>query len=349
MPPKEEDGSQRSFTFITGNPRSKQNITQIRRHAGQNSGHKAALQWPTSSADVVTSSGSSPTPTSYTWSPRQYAPSRNASADEISCSLIAPQEGAQQQDLWSSQGLISSSTNSGHDPMASSTKPDTANLLQSTHGYQQQVDSHSPPETSQLAEIGKGDALDILARSMGRSGDHMFQRVVTQGPALPNPPIIEPSSPPVTTIPASPQRQKLTIQELVNTSGPEDSYGGGEARKSQVTNDQSPQYGGSPLSESRGVQKAYDFRAPYTLHNVTRIRRPLVRRKHSDQSMSKEKPTKRRKLSSKSGSKSGSYKSSSATPQALKIRQSWHTDKWQSKIPAPLTLPAPVQSGDDAS
>ncbi|KIX95368.1 uncharacterized protein Z520_08885 [Fonsecaea multimorphosa CBS 102226] len=40
MPPR-EDGAPKSFTWITGDPRSKQNITQIRRHAGQNSGVKA--------------------------------------------------------------------------------------------------------------------------------------------------------------------------------------------------------------------------------------------------------------------------------------------------------------------
>ena len=41
MPPKEDGASSKSFTWITGNPRSKKNITQIRRHAGQNSGVKA--------------------------------------------------------------------------------------------------------------------------------------------------------------------------------------------------------------------------------------------------------------------------------------------------------------------
>ncbi|KIW31576.1 uncharacterized protein PV07_03210 [Cladophialophora immunda] len=40
MPPR-EDGAPKSFTWITGDPRSKKNITQIRRHAGQNSGVKA--------------------------------------------------------------------------------------------------------------------------------------------------------------------------------------------------------------------------------------------------------------------------------------------------------------------
>ncbi|EXJ71466.1 uncharacterized protein A1O5_05274 [Cladophialophora psammophila CBS 110553] len=40
MPPR-EDGAPKSFTWITGDPRSKTNITQIRRHAGQNSGVKA--------------------------------------------------------------------------------------------------------------------------------------------------------------------------------------------------------------------------------------------------------------------------------------------------------------------
>ncbi|KAJ9606612.1 hypothetical protein H2200_008620 [Cladophialophora chaetospira] len=41
MPPREDGASPKSFTWITGNPRSKKNITQIRRHAGQNSGVKA--------------------------------------------------------------------------------------------------------------------------------------------------------------------------------------------------------------------------------------------------------------------------------------------------------------------
>jgi hypothetical protein len=41
MPPREDGSSPKSFTWITGNPRSKKNITQIRRHAGQNSGVKA--------------------------------------------------------------------------------------------------------------------------------------------------------------------------------------------------------------------------------------------------------------------------------------------------------------------
>ncbi|OAL37303.1 hypothetical protein AYO20_03479 [Fonsecaea nubica] len=40
MPPR-EDGASKTFTWITGDPRSKKNITQIRRHAGQNSGVKA--------------------------------------------------------------------------------------------------------------------------------------------------------------------------------------------------------------------------------------------------------------------------------------------------------------------
>jgi hypothetical protein len=41
MPPREDGATPKSFTWITGNPRSKKNITQIRRHAGQNSGVKA--------------------------------------------------------------------------------------------------------------------------------------------------------------------------------------------------------------------------------------------------------------------------------------------------------------------
>lgn len=41
MPPREDGASPKSFTWITGNPRSRKNITQIRRHAGQNSGLKA--------------------------------------------------------------------------------------------------------------------------------------------------------------------------------------------------------------------------------------------------------------------------------------------------------------------
>src|ERR1700712_3425627 len=41
MPPREDGVPSKSFTWITGNPRSKKNITQIRRHAGQNSGVKA--------------------------------------------------------------------------------------------------------------------------------------------------------------------------------------------------------------------------------------------------------------------------------------------------------------------
>lgn len=40
MPPK-EDGTPKAFTWITGNPRSKKNITQIRRHAGQSSAVRA--------------------------------------------------------------------------------------------------------------------------------------------------------------------------------------------------------------------------------------------------------------------------------------------------------------------
>ncbi|EXJ58961.1 hypothetical protein A1O7_06392 [Cladophialophora yegresii CBS 114405] len=41
MPPREDGATPKSFTWITGNPRSRKNITQIRRHAGQNSGVKA--------------------------------------------------------------------------------------------------------------------------------------------------------------------------------------------------------------------------------------------------------------------------------------------------------------------
>ncbi|KAI1630243.1 hypothetical protein EDD37DRAFT_672390 [Exophiala viscosa] len=39
MPPR-EDGTPRAFTWITGDPRSRQNVTQIRRHAGQNPGNR---------------------------------------------------------------------------------------------------------------------------------------------------------------------------------------------------------------------------------------------------------------------------------------------------------------------
>ncbi|KAK5055093.1 hypothetical protein LTR84_012841 [Exophiala bonariae] len=350
MPPKEEDGTQRSFTFITGNPRSKQNITQIRRHAGQNSGHKAALQWPTSSADTVISSGSSPTPTSYTWSPRQYAPSRPSSADETYDSFIASQSRAQQRDVWLSQGPFSSSPRHRLDLATSSIDPDTSNLLQSTHVYQQQqAESWSSPGASLLAGIDKTDPQDTSARSMDRSGAHIFQRVVDRGPALPNPPVIEPSSPPPTTILASPQRHKLTIQELVNKSGPEEPCGGRVTPETQRNGIQSPQDGGSPLSESSGLQKAYEFRAPYTLHNVTRIRRPLVRRKHSGQSKPEEKSRKRRKHSVESDSNSGLHTSDSASPQLVKERQPWHTDKWKSTIPAPLLLPAPALSKENTS
>ncbi|KIV78986.1 hypothetical protein PV11_06581 [Exophiala sideris] len=41
MPPQ-EDGTPRAFTWITGDPRSRQNVTQIRRHAGQNPGGRVA-------------------------------------------------------------------------------------------------------------------------------------------------------------------------------------------------------------------------------------------------------------------------------------------------------------------
>ncbi|OCT51993.1 hypothetical protein CLCR_08196 [Cladophialophora carrionii] len=43
MPPREDGATPKSFTWITGNPRSRKNITQIRRHAGQNSGVKAEI------------------------------------------------------------------------------------------------------------------------------------------------------------------------------------------------------------------------------------------------------------------------------------------------------------------
>src|ERR1700761_7335966 len=55
MPPREDGAPPKSFTWITGNPRSKKNITQIRRHAGQNSGVKAET-------GTRAQSGSSPKP-----------------------------------------------------------------------------------------------------------------------------------------------------------------------------------------------------------------------------------------------------------------------------------------------
>ncbi|KIW67576.1 hypothetical protein PV04_06816 [Phialophora macrospora] len=57
MPPREDGATPKSFTWITGNPRSKKNITQIRRHAGQNSGVKAE-----NGASAQSSSSSRPGP-----------------------------------------------------------------------------------------------------------------------------------------------------------------------------------------------------------------------------------------------------------------------------------------------
>ncbi|KAK5212838.1 hypothetical protein LTR41_001786 [Exophiala xenobiotica] len=42
MPPR-QDGSSKTFTWITGDPRSRQNVSQIRRHAGRSSAVKTAL------------------------------------------------------------------------------------------------------------------------------------------------------------------------------------------------------------------------------------------------------------------------------------------------------------------
>lgn len=55
--PSRQDGPPKTFTWINGNPRSKQNISQIRRHAGQSSAAKAGYLGGSPSANLSAPSG----------------------------------------------------------------------------------------------------------------------------------------------------------------------------------------------------------------------------------------------------------------------------------------------------
>lgn len=340
MPPK-ENGTPRPFTFITGDPRSKQNITQIRRHAGQNSGHKAALQWSTSNADTVTSPGHSPPPTSYTWSPKQYVPSWRARVGEAHGSLASPQPIVPQPHNWLSQGSTLSSSRYGSEATASSISRGPAVFPD----YQRHGEPYSSQNTIQPAGSGRHDTLNRQAASVLGPYNYMSRRVASESTSLPSGPIIEPSPIPACTVPTTLQRQKLTIQELVNTSAPGEQPEGREIRKMRALNPQSPRYGSSPSTSSSSMQRAYNFRVTHTIQNVSQIRRHLVRRRLSDKFMPTERTTKRRKLSTGSNPAVSDAKSSTDSP-ALKSRHTWHIDDWKSNGLAAFILPAALSKDD---
>lgn len=340
MPPK-EDGTPRPFTFITGDPRSKQNITQIRRHAGQNSGYKAASQWPTSSADTVTSSGNSPAPTSYTWSPRQYVPSWRAWVGEAHSSFTSPQPIVPQPDSWLSQGPIFPSSRYGSKVTVSSISPEPAVLPD----YQQQPEPSLSQNTIQPAGSGRLESLNRQAAPVPGPDNYMSRRVASDSASLPNRPIIEPSSIPACTVPTSLQRRKLTIQELVNKSEPGGPPEGQQVREMRALKSQSPQHDGSPSTSSSGIQRAYSFRVTHTIQNVSQISRHLVRRKLSDKFMPTERSTKRRKFSIGSNPAVSHANRLTEYP-ALKSRRTWHIDDWKSDGPASFMLPAALSKDD---
>jgi hypothetical protein len=134
----------------------------------------------------------------------------------------------------------------------------------------------------------------------------------------------------------------------VNTPGPEGSRSGEEEMlETKALSFQSPQYDGSSVSKPSGMQKQYDFRLPYTIQNVTRVRSHVVQRKHGNHAMLKAKHMKRRKLVMNSDPSLGSNTNSPVPSQSPKNRHTWRIEKWSSSSTAPSIAPTPALSTDD--
>ncbi|KIW12911.1 hypothetical protein PV08_08098 [Exophiala spinifera] len=111
MPPR-QDGPPKTFTFITGDPRSKQNITQIRRHAGQSSAAKASYLGgipsarpspppnPQQSADTVQTQLSD---NGYQHQPGRHSSSISAEAATPRIRISSPDTVSKSQDTCASQ------------------------------------------------------------------------------------------------------------------------------------------------------------------------------------------------------------------------------------------------------
>ncbi|KEF52696.1 uncharacterized protein A1O9_11113 [Exophiala aquamarina CBS 119918] len=349
MPPKEDGTPPKSFTFITGNPRSKKNITQIRRHAGQNSGHKATSQWPTSTA--VTSASDDSPPTSYTWSPRQYVPSSLPSAGEAHRLSTSPPPTNEQRHSWPPQGPVSSRPTSRDEVHGSAVGLQRTDLSSPVPSYQRHVEPCSPNSTNIPPTGNRPNALDVPSRSShDREGYYLSRHMMYKSSKIPSSSIIEPSSPPFTNVSTSAHRRNLTIQELVNTSEPQGSrFSGEQDLETKPPSVQSPQYDGSSLPSPSGMQRPYDFRLSYPVQKVTRVRTHLVQRKHGNHAMGKAKHLKRRPLFIHSDPSSGSNKDSPAPSRSPRNRHTWRIEKSSSANTTSPIAPTLALSKDDFS
>lgn len=278
----------------------------------------------------------------------QHAPSSPPSAGEADGSPTWPPSALQQPNGWLSHGPVSSSATARDEITGSAIKLEPINFSNPAPVYQRHGEPWLPNSTTLSPVLDRPGASDMRPKLVHDREEYLSRHVDSNSSLMSIPPIIEPSSPPTTTISASPQRRKLTIQELVNTSGSEGSRSEGEeSLETKALSFQSPQDDGQSLSKSSGMQRPYDFRLPYTLQNVTRIRRQLVQRKHGNHAMLKVKNLKRRQLIMNSESSLGSNTSSSAPSQSPKGRHTWRIDKWSSSSPAPSIAPTPALSTDD--
>ena len=119
-----------------------------------------------------------------------------------------------------------------------------------------------------------------------RSTQNDFTEEIVIGSTL-----IEPLSPPTSSVETRHPPRKLTIRDLMNDCDVGDSDSGqtddSQHMLTATTSSSHPMkhpMRSTALKDSRGIQKPYESQLPHTLQDVTRIRRPAARRKHERQS-----------------------------------------------------------------